>query len=88
MNLEDVLKFQTHSRFISVGKDTLIILEKAHIRIKELESILIKMGINVDSYENSPFDYKKDRSYILGKINDASRECQSLLDGFKVELKK
>lgn len=88
MNLEDVIKFQVHSRFISVGKDTLTVLEKTHIRIKELENILITMGIDVDKYENSIFDYKKDRAFILGKINDASRESQSLIDGFEVSLKK
>lgn len=86
--LSDVLKFNVHRRFINIGKDILITLEKTHTRIKELESILIKMGINVDQYESSPYDYKKDRAYILSQINDASRECQSLIEGFKVELKK
>ncbi len=88
MELSDVLKFNVHRRFMDVGKEVLEEAEKTHIRIKELEAILIRMGINVDMYENSPFDYKKSRTKILGKINDGSRECQSLIDGFEVTLKK
>ena len=88
MELSDVLKFNVHRRFIDVGKEVLEEVEKTHIRIRELEAILIKMGINVEVYENSPFDYKKSRAKILGRINDASRECQSLIDGFDIVFKK
>lgn len=88
MELSDILKFNVHRRFINIGKNILVTLEKTHTRIKELEAILIKMGINADQYESSPYDYKKDRAQILSEINDASRECQSLMDGFKIELKK
>ncbi len=88
MQLSDVLKFNVHRRFMDIGKEVLEETEKTHVRIKELEAILIKMGINTDIYENSPFDYKKSRAKILGKINDGSRECQSLIDGFEINFKK
>lgn len=88
MEIEDILLFQIHRRFMSAGKDILSILEKNHEYIKSLEKTLITMGINVEKYENSEFSYTKDRSKVLGIMNDASRELQDLSKNFNINLKK
>lgn len=85
-SINDIVNFQIHRHMMNLSKESLILLEEKYQYIKILEKLLIEVGI--DKYNNSEHDYTKDRSRILSKANDSSRELQSLLNSFDIKLKK
>jgi hypothetical protein len=84
----DIIYFQIHRQIIGLAKDSLTLLDATHGHIKELEGLLVKMGINEEVYGNSNWNYQKDRTRVLGKANDSIRELQSLISSFEIKLKK
>lgn len=86
MTENDIIKFQISRNVKNLGKSALILLESAQNHIKTLESLLLQMGIT--KYENSNFNYLKDRKVILDKVGDAERDLIALVNSFEIHLKK
>lgn len=84
----NIINFQIKRQVINLSKESLELLDKCHIYIKELERILVKMGVNEEVYGNSNWNYQKDRSRVLGKANDSIRELESLTASFDIKLKR
>ncbi len=72
--LNRVILFQSQRRLKNLTSKVLTILEARVIYIKQLEGVLIKMGVG--DYENSPIDYQRDRKNILDFLNNELREIQ------------
>ena len=66
--LNRVILFQSQRRLKNLTSKVLTILEARVIYIKQLEGVLIKMGVG--DYENSPIDYQRDRKNILDFLNN------------------
>lgn len=86
MTEKDIIGFQISRQVKGLGKTSLVLLEEAHAQIQRLEKTLLDMGIT--KYENSNFNYSKDRKAILDKVGDSQRELLSLIESFDIKLKK
>ena len=85
-DLSDIFQFQLRRGIINLLKDTLNLLEDRHNHIKELENLLVKMGI--DKYNEPKFDYEKDRKYELTKFNDLIRELEEFISKLEITVRK
>lgn len=74
--LSSVILFQSKRRLKNLTSRMLTILEARVIYIKQLENVLIKMGVG--DYENSPIDYQRDRKNILDELNLNLREIEEI----------
>lgn len=86
MDEREIILFNIDRKFKNHGKNCLEKLEAAHIYIKSLENVLIRMGINEEKYSNSEFQFLKDRKAVLGMMNDSIRELEQLISGFDIKL--
>jgi len=85
---KDLINFQIDRKFKNYGRTVLERLESAHVYIKALEMVLVKMGVNEEKYANSDFQYLKDRKICLDSMNSALRELTELVNGFEIRLEK
>lgn len=74
--LNKVILFQSTRRLKNMTSEFLTTLEARIIYIKQLEDVLIKMGVG--DYENSPIDYQRDRKRCLDSLNLNLRELQEI----------
>lgn len=86
MTEKDILGVQVSRNVKAIGKVSLVLLEESHTYIKSLERTLLDMGIT--RYENSNFNYLKDRKVILDRVGEADRELSSLIESFDIKLKR
>jgi hypothetical protein len=86
MTEQQLLEFQIKRQVTNIYKDFLFILEEKFKYIKELEDVLVEIG--VDKYKESKTNFQTDRGRVLSKGNDCIRELNSLIDSFEISLKR
>ncbi len=86
LNEAEIVQIQIERQIKNLGKLCLEISEENQKYIKILETLLISMGI--EKYNESNFDYNKDRKKILDRTMDTVRGLQSLISSFDVKLKR
>jgi len=74
--LNKVILFQSCRRLKNISSEFLTMLEARDIYIKQLESVLTKMGI--EGYDNNNIDYQRDRKRCLDILNLNLRELQEI----------